>query len=51
MGSSGRLYVYGIGGADMVLPEAMTGLGGVPVRLCPIGRAVQRCGMRRRFRR
>jgi hypothetical protein len=38
MGSSGRLYVYGIGGADMVLPEAMTGLGGVPVRLCPIGR-------------
>ena len=38
MGSSGRLYVYGIGSADMVLPEAMTGLGGVPVRLCPIGR-------------
>jgi hypothetical protein len=36
--SSGRVYVYGIGSADLVLPEGMTGLGGVPVRLCPIGR-------------
>jgi hypothetical protein len=36
--SSGRVYVYGIGSADLVLPEGMTGLGGLPVRLCPIGR-------------
>ena len=38
MGSSGRVYVYGIGSAGMVLPDGITGLGGAPVRLCPIGR-------------
>ena len=38
MGSTGRVYVYGIGGADMALPDGMTGLGGAPVRLCQIGR-------------
>jgi hypothetical protein len=36
--SNGRLYVYAIGTADMVLPDGMTGLGGAPLRLCPVGR-------------
>jgi len=36
--SGGRLYVYAIGAADMLLPEGLAGLGGAPVRLCAVGR-------------
>ena len=39
MGSgSGRLYVYAIGAADVLLPKGLAGLGSAPVRLCPVGR-------------
>jgi hypothetical protein len=35
---NGRVYVYAIGAADMRLPDGLAGLGGAPVRLCPVGR-------------
>jgi len=36
--NSGRLYVYAVSAADVVLPEGITGLGGEPVHLVPVGR-------------
>jgi hypothetical protein len=36
--SSGRLYVYAVTSADVVLPADLKGLDGAPVRLCVVGR-------------